>query len=135
MQIRIDPFLLFLREDIMEYIILIAVLLLVGYAGSKADKFKLSSSVRIIEEDDGWVVYSRTWDSIIYFVNKWNDNLDMYGEVTLYDFPGVYWSRPVYKTDISRYPSHNNEYMYMLHLPEVSDDWGYRRGLQENENQ
>lgn len=119
----------------MEYVILTMVLLLVGLIASRADKFKLSSSVYIAEEDDGWVVYSRTWDSIIYFVDKWNDNLDMYGEVTLYDFPGVYWNQPVYKVDIDGRPPHENGYIYKLHLPEVSDDfWRYRRGLKKNEN-
>lgn len=118
----------------MEYVILTMALLLVGWIASRADKFKLSSSVYIAEEDDGWVVYSRTLDSIIYFVDKWNDNLDMYGEVTLYDFPGVYWNQPVHKVDIDGRPPHENGYIYKLHLPEVSDDLGYRRGLKKNEN-
>lgn len=120
----------------MAYIILIVVVLLIGYLGSKADKFQLSSKLYIIEEDEGWVVYSKTWDAIIYFVDRWNDNLDMYNEVTLYDFPGVYWNQPLSKLNIDGRPPHENGYLYKLQLPPVSDDWGYknrRNDIHENQ--
>lgn len=116
----------------MHYGILIFVLILVGYVYSRADKFKISSKVRIVEEVDGWAAYSKTRDSITYFIDEWNDSLDIHGEVTLYDFPGVYWNYPLSKFDIYECIPNGNGYMYKLRLPDVCDDWGYKRRMKEN---
>lgn len=111
----------------MGYILLLAALLFIMYIGSRTDKFTLSSDVYIVEDyDNGWIAYAKTWDAISYFVVKWNENIDVHGEVTLYDFHDVYWKEHISSRDVTTIPMEDG-YGYMLILPPVSDDLRYKK--------
>lgn len=122
----------------MDVIIVCAILIAILFIEHIPDKFVLPSKILIKETDNGWVVYSKNWETINRFVEKWNDILDMYNEVVIYELPGVYWNKPIYKVNIKGYrklingkinedglEEYNGGYIYHIDLPPVSDDWGW----------